>query len=64
MCRFCSPRPATLRDRGSAGSRPDHPRKDAVNEIRAVEADLLRSEGIDPAWRGFPETTEEPDSSE
>jgi len=38
--------------------------KDAVKEILAVEADLLRSEGIDPAWPGFPESTEEPESSE
>ena len=38
--------------------------KDAVKEILVVEADLLRSEGIDPAWPGFPETTEEPESSE
>jgi len=27
--------------------------KDAVAQIIAVEADLLRSEGIDPAWPGF-----------
>lgn len=38
--------------------------KDAVKEILAVEAELLRSEGIDPTWPGFPETTEEPESPE
>jgi len=26
----------------------------SVEQILAVEAELLRSEGIDPAWPGFP----------
>jgi hypothetical protein len=26
-----------------------------VEEILAIEADLLRSEGVDPRWPGFPE---------
>ena len=30
----------------------------AVSRILAVEADLLRSEGIDPAWPGFDERPE------
>jgi hypothetical protein len=38
--------------------------KDAVQEILAVEADLLRGEGIDPAWPGFAEATDETESSE
>jgi len=38
--------------------------KDALKEILAVAAELLRSEGIDPAWPGFAETTEEPERSE
>lgn len=29
--------------------------KRSVEEILAVEAELLRSEGIDPKWPGFPE---------
>ena len=29
--------------------------RQAVEQILAVEADLLRSEGIDPAWPDFPE---------
>lgn len=35
--------------------------KAAVKEIMAVEAELLRSEGIDPEWPGFPETKQRPD---
>ncbi len=27
--------------------------KDTVKELMAIEAELLRSEGIDPAWPGF-----------
>ncbi len=27
-----------------------------VRDVLAVEAELLRSEGIDPAWPGFEET--------
>lgn len=27
--------------------------REAVDRILRVEADLLRSEGIDPAWPGF-----------
>lgn len=27
-----------------------------VQDVLAVEAELLRSEGIDPAWPGFEET--------
>lgn len=38
--------------------------KDAVTEILVVETDLLPSEGIDPAWPGFSDTREEPESSE
>jgi hypothetical protein len=30
--------------------------KAAVQQIMAVEAELLRSEGIDPEWPRFPET--------
>jgi hypothetical protein len=29
--------------------------KQTVEEIIAVEAELLRSEGVDPRWPGFPE---------
>jgi len=29
--------------------------RDSVKKILAVEAELLKSEGIDPAWPGFPE---------
>lgn len=29
--------------------------RERVEKILAVEAELLRSEGIDPAWPGFPE---------
>jgi len=29
--------------------------KESVADILAVEADLLRSEGVDPRWPGFPE---------
>jgi hypothetical protein len=29
--------------------------KQDVEEILAVEAELLRSEGVDPRWPGFPE---------
>jgi len=29
--------------------------KQAVEQIMKVEAELLRSEGIDPKWPGFPE---------
>lgn len=35
--------------------------QDDVNEIMAVEAELLRSEGIDPAWPGFPDSKDSPD---
>jgi hypothetical protein len=28
--------------------------KEAVKDILEVEAELLRSEGIDPQWPGFP----------
>jgi hypothetical protein len=31
------------------------PDRESVEKILAVEAELLRSEGIDPAWPGFPE---------
>ena len=30
--------------------------KDAVAELLAVEAELLRSEGVDPRWPGFAPT--------
>jgi hypothetical protein len=33
--------------------------RERVETIRAVEADLLRSEGIDPRWPGFDEETPE-----
>lgn len=29
--------------------------KETVKDILAVEAELLRSEGIDPQWPGFPD---------
>ncbi len=29
--------------------------RQSVEKILAVEAELLRSEGIDPAWPGFPD---------
>lgn len=29
--------------------------RDSVEKILAIEAELLRSEGIDPAWPGFPD---------
>jgi hypothetical protein len=29
--------------------------RESVEKILAVEAELLRSEGLDPAWPGFPE---------
>lgn len=29
--------------------------KQDVEEILAIEADLLRSEGVDPRWPGFPD---------
>ena len=38
--------------------------KQTVKEILAVEADLLRSEGIDPQWPGFPEAQQESDDPE
>ncbi len=33
--------------------------RQGVQKILAVEADLLRGEGIDPAWPGFPEDHED-----
>ncbi len=36
--------------------------KDDVSEIMAVEAELLRSEGIDPTWPGFQDPADEPDN--
>lgn len=35
--------------------------KQTVEEIMAVEAELLSSEGIDPRWPGFPDPQSEPD---
>jgi len=32
--------------------------KQRLQDILDVEADLLRSEGIDPEWPGFPEDDE------
>jgi hypothetical protein len=29
--------------------------RESAEEILAIEAELLRSEGIDPTWPGFPE---------
>ncbi|MEA2187059.1 MAG: hypothetical protein QOK16_2070 [Solirubrobacteraceae bacterium] len=37
--------------------------KDEVRDIMKVEAELLRSEGIDPRWPGFPCSTDEQDDS-
>lgn len=36
--------------------------KQDVEEILAIEADLLRSEGVDPRWPGFPEDPKVKDS--
>lgn len=36
--------------------------KDDVSQIMAVEAELLRSEGIDPTWPRFQDPAEEPDT--
>lgn len=36
--------------------------KDEVSKIMAVEAELLRTEGIDPKWPGFEVPADEPDS--
>ena len=33
--------------------------KEDVSEIMAVEAELLRSEGIDPTWPGFQDPADE-----
>ena len=38
--------------------------KRVVEEIMAVEAELLRSEGIDPRWPGFPEAEHEQDEEQ
>ena len=38
--------------------------KESAKEILAVEAELLRSEGIDPRWPGFREAEQEPDEQE
>ena len=38
--------------------------KQTVEEIIAVEAELLRSEGVDPRWPGFPEAEEEHDEKQ
>jgi hypothetical protein len=38
--------------------------KQTVEEIMAVEAALLRSEGIDPRWPGFPEPENERDDEQ
>jgi len=38
--------------------------KQTVEEIIAVEAELLRSEGIDPRWPGFPEAAQEHDEKQ
>lgn len=35
--------------------------KQDVEEILAIEAALLRSEGLDPQWPGFPEDPEPQD---
>jgi hypothetical protein len=34
----------------------------SLDKILAVEAELLRSEGIDPAWPGFPD--DQPDDED
>lgn len=36
--------------------------KDEVSRIMAVEAELLRTEGIDPKWPGFEVPADEPDN--
>jgi len=37
--------------------------KETVKELMTIEADLLRSEGIDPAWPGFADRSDdEPDT--
>lgn len=38
--------------------------KDAVAKIIAVEADLLRSDGMDPAWPGFAKTADTADEEQ
>jgi hypothetical protein len=38
--------------------------KHVVEEIMAVEAELLRSEGIDPRWPGFPEPEHDHDEEQ
>ncbi len=38
--------------------------KETVKEILAVEGELLRSEGIEPQWPGFPEPEKDPDEQE
>lgn len=35
--------------------------KESAKEILAVEAELLRSEGIDPRWPGFRKAEQDPD---
>ncbi len=38
--------------------------KESAEEILAVEAELLRSEGIDPAWPGFRDADGDADRAE
>ncbi len=38
--------------------------KQTVEDIMALEAELLRSEGIDPRWPGFPEPEKERDEEQ
>ena len=33
--------------------------KETVEELVAIEADLLRSEGIDPTWPGFADRSDD-----
>lgn len=37
--------------------------KNSVANILSVEAELLRSEGIDPRWPGFPENNNQHDQT-
>jgi hypothetical protein len=38
--------------------------KQDVEEILAIEADLLRSEGVDPRWPGFPDDHKDEDDGQ
>ncbi|MGH2900530.1 MAG: hypothetical protein ACRDMZ_17785 [Solirubrobacteraceae bacterium] len=38
--------------------------KQTVEDIIAIEAELLRSEGVNPRWPGFPEAEQEHDEEQ